>query len=160
MSMAMRIASITILFAALAGLSQPAAAQDREVPYWASLRADEVNMRVGPSEDYAIDWVYHREQLPVKVIRVREGWRLVQDPDGAEGWIIARLLNPEQTALVIGEGLATMRDAPSEDAELLWKVEPGVVGKLGDCEAGWCRLNVHGHAGWVSQARLWGAGAP
>mgnify|MGYP001551092043 CR=1 FL=1 len=45
-------------------------AQDREAPYGASLRFDRVNMRVGPSESYPIDWVYHRSGLPVKVVRL------------------------------------------------------------------------------------------
>ena len=48
----------------------PAAAQDREVPYWASLRVDEVNMRVGPSAEYKIAWVYRRQGLPVRVVRI------------------------------------------------------------------------------------------
>lgn len=138
----------------------PAQAQDREVPYWASIRVGEVNMRKGPAEDYPIDWVYRREGLPVKVVRVMEGWRLVRDPDGAQGWIVARLLNPERTALVVGEGLADMRDAPADNGKLRWNAQPGVVGKLGDCQASWCEFDVDGRKGWIRQARLWGAGAP
>jgi len=46
-------------------------------------------MRVGPGEDYRINWVYHRAHLPVKVLRVMEGWRLIEDPDGARGWVLA-----------------------------------------------------------------------
>ena len=81
-------------------------AQQRAVPYWASLRAGEVNLRVGPSENFPIDWVYRRQGLPVKVLRVMQGWRLVEDPDGTRGWIVARLLTPDRGAIVIGEGLA------------------------------------------------------
>ncbi len=156
----MRIARLILLALCLAGVGAPASAQDRETPYWASLRASEVNMRVGPSEEYAIDWVYHRARLPVMVVRVREGWRLVRDPDGAEGWIVARLLSPDRSALVIGTGLAPMRDAPSQEGQVLWQLEPGVVGMLEDCESSWCQLDVDGHKGWVSQTRLWGAGEP
>lgn len=139
---------------------QPLSAQDRETPYWASLRVDEVNMRVGPSENYRIDWVYHREGLPVKVVRLMQGWRLVQDPDGAQGWIVARLLSPQRTAIVTGEDLAEMRAAPEDGAELLWNAEPGVVGTLGKCEANWCLFDVDGREGWIDQSRLWGAGKP
>jgi len=117
-------------------------------------------MRVGPSEDYQIAWVYKREGLPVKVVRLREGWRLVRDPDGAQGWILARLLNPERTALVVGEGLAPLRETGTDSAKLRWNLEPGVVGKLGDCDAGWCEFEVAGRKGWVRQSRLWGAGEP
>ena len=138
----------------------PARAQDREVPYWASLRVDEVNMRVGPSESYPIEWVYHRALLPVKVVRLYQGWRRVRDQDGAEGWIVARLLNPQRSAVVVGQGLAAMRAEGSAAAALRWNLEPGVVGKLGDCEAGWCELRVGRHKGWVEQKRLWGARDP
>lgn len=142
------------------GLASPLAAQTRETPYWATLRSEEVNMRVGPSEEFPIEWVYRRPGLPMKVVRLREGWRLVEDPDGERGWIIARLLDPDRGAIVIGEGLAEMREEPRSGARTLWRAEPGVVGALGDCEGGWCRLDVGGRRGWVRANRLWGAGEP
>ena len=150
-----RLVAAFLLVAAL-----PAQAQDREVPYWASLRVDPVNMRVGPSESYPIEWVYHRAGLPVKVVRLYQGWRRVRDQDGAEGWIVARLLNPERTAVVTGKGLAAMRAEADGGSALRWNLEPGVVGKLRDCDNGWCELDVKGRRGWVEQKRLWGAGNP
>ncbi len=148
-----------ILLALLCTFVAPANAQDREVPYWATIRdsATELNMRVGPSEEYKIAWVYRRPGLPMKVIRVMEGWRLVSDPDGDQGWVAARLLSPERGAIVIGEGEAAMRDAPADNGKLKWRLEPGVVGKLGDCTVGYCEFDTGGHAGWVEQRRLWGA---
>jgi len=151
---------LALLVLALFPLTSAARAQDRETPYWASLRVDEVNMRVGPSENYPIDWVYKRRNLPVKVVRLMQGWRLVRDPDGAEGWILARLLSPERSAIVVGKGLAPMRAAPDASAALRWNAEPGVVGMLGDCDNGWCEFNVEGRKGWIEAKRLWGAGEP
>jgi SH3-like domain-containing protein len=145
---------------ALGGAAPAGAQQDREVPYWAALRVGEVNMRVGPGEDYRIAWVYKRKQLPMKVLRLKEGWRLVQDPEGARGWMLARFLTPERGALVIGDGLAEMHEKGSESARLLWRVEPGVTGKLGDCDDGWCKFEVSGHVGFMPEDRLWGAGTP
>ena len=145
---------------ALLCLAAPAAAQDREVPYWATLRAEEVNMRVGPSEAYPIEWVYRRPGLPVKVLRVNQGWRLVEDPDGERGCIVARLLDPDRGAIVVGDGLAELRAAPEAGAPVKWRAEAGVVGELGDCEAGWCELDVGGREVWVRAERLWGAGEP
>ncbi|WFL77162.1 SH3 domain-containing protein [Altererythrobacter arenosus] len=141
-------------------LAVPLTAQNRETPYWASIRASELNMRVGPSADYRIDWVYKRKGLPVKVVRVREGWRLIQDPDGTQGWVVARLLSPERSAIVIGDGLMPIREAPSASAKLKWNAEPGVVGMLGKCDGGWCEFNTDGHSGWVPADRLWGVGEP
>ena len=147
---------LTALFLPLA----TASAQEREVPYWASLRADEINMRVGPSADYKIDWVYRRKGLPVKVIRVLEGWRLIEDPDGTRGWVASRLLSPEFGALVIGNEPAAMRADADDSAAIKWRLEPGVVGKLGDCSDSWCELTVGNRSGYVRQERLWGAGEP
>ncbi|MEZ5682337.1 MAG: SH3 domain-containing protein [Erythrobacter sp.] len=141
-------------------ITAPASGQDREVPYWASIRASKLNMRVGPSEDYKIDWVYSRQGLPVKVVRVMEGWRLIEDPDGARGWVVARLLSPERGAIVVGDGTTELRSDPAKNASIKWRVEPGVVGVLGDCEDGWCELAVGNRHGWIEQTRLWGAGKP
>lgn len=142
--------------------TSPACAQDREVPYWATIRgsASELNMRVGPSADYPISWVYKRPGLPVKVMRVHESWRLVQDPSGTKGWVASRLLSPERGAIVTGGRPTAMRAGPAEEAALRWFIEPGVVGTLGDCTAGWCEFTVGAHHGWVRQSRLWGAGDP
>lgn len=146
-----------LLFIALAA---PAGAQDAEVPYWASTRVDRINMRVGPGEDYRINWVFRRKHLPVKVIRLKEGWRLVEDPDGSKGWMLARFLSRERAAIVRGKGPTDMREAGSESARLRWRVEPGVNGKLGECAGGWCEFQIGPHKGWVEQGRLWGAGQP
>ncbi len=139
-------------------LAVPAVAQDREVPYWATIKAEKLNMRAGPGRDFPIRWVYTRAGLPLKVIRVHEGWRLVKDPAGDEGWVTANLLSRERAALVVGQGLAAIRAEPSEDAKLRWNAEPGVIGKLGDCAAGWCEFDVGGRAGYVKADRLWGTG--
>ncbi len=137
-----------------------ASAQSKEVPYWVSVRWTEVNMRVGPSENYKIDWVYKRPGLPLKVVRKAEGWRLIQDPDGAQGWVTARSLMLKRTAIVTGEGLAAIRAEPNASAAIKWNAQSGVVGALRKCEAGWCEFNVDGRLGWVRENRLWGTGAP
>lgn len=141
-------------------LAAPAAAQDEDVPYWASIRATVVNMRVGPAESYKIDWVYKRVGLPLKVLRRKEGWRLVEDPDGARGWILARFLSRDRAAYVTGDQSVELRKEPGDNGRTLWLIEPGVTGKLERCEAGWCALDVDGHRGFVRQDRLWGAGEP
>lgn len=146
---------------ALFALALPALAQDAaETPYWASIRVGEVNMRVGPGEDYRILWVYKRPLLPLKVLRIKEGWRLVRDPDGAQGWVLARFLTRQRTGIIQGRDPAEMRAAGSSDAKLLWRLAPGVVGTLGNCDKGWCGFTAGPHQGFVPQAKLWGAGEP
>ncbi len=154
--------SLYILIVSLVAflLADPAAAQKREVPYWATIKTDRLNMRVGPSRRYAIAWVYRREGLPLKVIRVVEAWRLVEDMDGTRGWVSANLLSPDLGAVVTGDAPAPMRSEPNSASRLKWKLEVGVVGRLGECAAGWCEFEVEGHSGWVPQDRLWGPSAP
>lgn len=135
-----------------------ARAQNREAPYWATLRFEEVNMRVGPSQEYKIEWVYQRKGLPVKVVRVHEGWRLVQDHEGTQGWVSASQLSPKLGVLVIGEGLADIREEASSSSSLRWRAEPGVVGDFLRCRENWCEIDVEGRKGWVLQDRLWGVG--
>lgn len=145
---------------ACTGLVPPVAAQNREVPYFATIRTDELNMRVGPSEKYRIRWVYHRAGLPVKVIRVMEGWRLIRDHDGAEGWISANFLSPQRSVIVTGDGTADMREEGARTAKLKWRVEPGVVAYLDECENGWCEVEIGKRIGWIEADRLWGDGEP
>ncbi len=152
------VLSLFALVLAASVATSEAHAQDREVPYWATLRFDEVNMRVGPSGEYKIDWVYRRKGLPVRVIRLREGWRLVQDHEGTQGWIAASQLSPSLGVLIVGDGLADMREDASASSALRWRAEPGVVGALVRCREGFCEIDVAGRTGWVVEERLWGVG--
>lgn len=153
------ISRLLLMLAALV-VAIPVAAQDRQVPYWASLSSPEVNMRVGPSERYRISWVYHREGLPVKVVRLQQGWRLIEEPDGTRGWVFNQLLSLERTAIVIGEETTALFELPDAASPLRWNIEPGVVGELGACEVQWCEFDVAGRNGWIARDRLWGAGEP
>ena len=155
--------SVVLASAALGLTAVPAHAgrADIPIPGWASLRAtkdNEINMRAGPGEDYRIVWVYHHPHLPVRVLRASSGWRLVQDPDGARGWVILGFLNRERTAYVTEGDPVVMRAAPNTDSHLLWRLTKGVTGTLGPCDKGWCQLDVDGRKGYVTAARLWGLG--
>lgn len=128
------------------------------MPFWGAVRSREVNMRVGPGEDYRISWVYHRPLLPVKVLRTMENWWLVQDPDGARGWVLSSLMTKKRGAMVIGGDLAEMREEADASSKLMWRLAPGVTGRLGECQSGWCNVELMDkRSGWVRAERLWGA---
>lgn len=148
------------VLALLATPPAAAAGDEDKVPYWASIDTDVANMRVGPGESYRIDWVYRRMHLPVKVLRREGPWRQIEDPDGDRGWIRDLLLSRQRAAIVKAEGLVDMRAEPSDSARTAWRLEPGVVGLLGECKGGWCPFDVEGHKGFVRDGELWGAGEP
>jgi SH3-like domain-containing protein len=139
------------------GPNTPAAAQTgKKLPYWVALAKDEARMRVGPSMDYPANWIYRRRNMPMKVIEIYPNWRKIEDPDGAQGWMHVRLLKDDKTAIVVGETVA-MREDPSDSAHALFRVEPGVVGRVTKCDGGWCMLDVSGQRGYVPKRNLWGA---
>ena len=130
-------------------------------PYWATIKATKVNMRVGPSKEYKIEWVYERKGLPIKILRAKDdGWRFVEDHEGTQGWVHRSMLSSDFGGLVIGKGVAAMRAEPADNSALNWNLEPGVIGKLDGCDAGWCELDVEGRKGFVRADRLWGSGPP
>jgi SH3-like domain-containing protein len=156
----MRVAIGTLTLLALA---MPATAQAaRKVPYWASIGAGEVMMRKGPGRNFPADWLYKRKGLPVKVVKTYKAgsaeWRRIQDPDGGEGWVQANLLSDQRTALIIGD-VRPLRERPDSAANVVWRAEPGVVGKVSQCIKGWCSLDVAGRAGFVEVAHLFGVAA-
>ena len=142
-----------IAFVAVVG---PASAQtDVELPYWASINVDEARMRKGPSPDVPVIWEYRRKDLPVKVVARFETWRKIEDPDGTQGWMAARLLSRTRTAIVTGE-VRPMREDASVSAAVAYRAEPGVVGRITDCKNGWCLFDVKGRKGWVQTDHIWG----
>ena len=134
------------------------AQQPRPVPYWASIAAGDALMRSGPGRNFPATWRYRRADLPVKVVQVHETWRKIREMDGTEGWMAAALLSAERTALVIG-GIAPMRAAPDGSSRLLWRAEPGVVGRIAHCASGWCEFDVKGRVGYIEAQHIWGVDA-
>lgn len=144
----------------LAGSAPAFAAHDEnDIPYWGSIRSDTANMRVGPGDSYRISWVYHRAHLPVKVLRAMEGWRLVEDPDGARGWVLGKFISKQRHGYVVGRDPSPMHEAPDWSSRLLWKLAPGITPKLGECANGWCKVEINDRPGFVRQASLWGTAA-
>ncbi|WP_447753521.1 SH3 domain-containing protein [Sphingopyxis fribergensis] len=146
-----------IAAAALMAVVGPAAAQSDpvELPYWASISVDEARMRKGPSPDVPVIWEYRRKDLPVRVVARFETWRKIEDPDGTQGWMAARLLSRTRTAIVTGE-IRPMREEASVSAAVAYRAEPGVVGRITDCKNGWCLFDVKGRKGWIQTDHIWG----
>ncbi len=125
-------------------------------PYWASLRDETANMRTGPRSSYPIKWVYKRKNMPLKVIGKDSVWRKVEDIDGDQGWMHVKLLTGQRTAVVTGSEVQPMRDEPNPSATINWRAEPGVVGKISECDAAYCLFDVSGRLGYVERGAIWG----
>jgi SH3-like domain-containing protein len=127
-----------------------------KAPYWASINAGKARMRTGPGRQFPASWLYQRADLPVKVVETYPNWRKIEDPDGAQGWVQSNLLSSVRTAIIVKE-VQPLRQSPSDGATVIWKAEPGVVGRISECGRGWCKFDVHGRMGYVESAHIWGA---
>jgi SH3-like domain-containing protein len=139
----------------LAVAAQAGAPAQHKTPYWASLSAGQARMRSGPGRNYPASWLYQRQGLPVEVIDIYPGWRKVRDPDGTEGWMIGPLISDQRNGMIKGT-TADLHKVPDSGAPIVWRAEPGVIGRLSHCGNGWCKLDVKGQGGFVEEDRLWG----
>ena len=149
----MRLCSVLVIAALM--VAPAAISAQKKLPYWSSINAGKARMRTGPGQQFPASWLYQRAGLPVKVLAIYPNWRKVEDPDGTQGWMQANLLSDKRTAIVRGE-VRPMRDKPQADARIVWRAEPGVVGKITDCANGWCKFDVTGRIGYIEAAHLWG----
>lgn len=127
------------------------------IPRFMSLRFDDVNLRVGPGTRYPIDWVYHRRDLPVEILRELEEWRLVQDQDNIRGWVRAPTLSPRRGMIVRGPE-RTLRGKAADDAAPVAVLKPGVIGRLRGCAAdsAWCEVEISTYRGWLKRDEIYG----
>ncbi|WP_258043022.1 SH3 domain-containing protein [Sphingomonas sp. NBWT7] len=141
---------------AFAGSAEAQAGKDKpKPPYFASISAGKARMRSGPGRTFPATWLYVRADLPIRVVDVFKEWRKVEDPGGTQGWMLGALVSGTRTAIVQGS-VVELRERPAYGARILWRAEPGVVGRVSQCARGWCRLDVKGQAGYAEVARLWG----
>ncbi|KQV39247.1 hypothetical protein ASE23_16590 [Rhizobium sp. Root73] len=134
------------------------------LPRFVSLKSKSVNLRVGPSVDYAVAWRYLKSGVPVEVTQEYDNWRKIRDADGTEGWVNQALLSGDRTAVAApwmrgkGEGVfVNMRRDPQAGGAIVARIEPGVVVHVGECNGEWCRAEAQGAEGWISQGEIWGA---
>lgn len=140
-------------------LAAPAAAQDKPVPYWASIQSGEAMMRTGPARSYPGLWLYQRRDLPVRVLKRHENWRLIEDSEGTRGWMLRTMLSDTRTALVRGTDPRPIHARADAGSRVRWLAEPGVVGRIEDCRAGWCQIRLGTREGHIRVADLWGVAA-
>jgi SH3-like domain-containing protein len=129
------------------------------VPRFVSLKADKVNMHVGPAKTYDVSWVYTRAGLPVEITAEFENWRRIRDGEGAEGWVYHSLLSGRRSGVVTPRAkdeLVAIRDTADVTGSVTAQLQAGVLGTVKKCTGSWCRIFGEGFDGWIEQERLWG----
>ena len=125
------------------------------LPRFVTLKTNEGNARRGPGLTHRIDWVFTRAGMPLRVTAEFENWRRIEDQEGVGGWVHYTLLSGARSAMVTAD-MADFRDDPDDAARVAFQAEAGVLGRLLECNADWCRMNVDGTRAWVRKTALWG----
>ncbi|HEX5237060.1 MAG TPA: SH3 domain-containing protein [Sphingomicrobium sp.] len=137
----------------------PALAQDKQPPYWASLASGQAMTHTGPGRNYPNVWLYQRRDLPVRVVKKYQTWRLIQDPDGAQGWMLVSMLSDRRTAMVRPGDPRPIFADPNDSARVRYRVEAGAVGRISKCKGdGWCRIEIGKKDGYIRTGDVWGVG--
>jgi len=129
------------------------------VPRFVSLKADKVNMHVGPAKNFEVKWRYQRAGLPVEITGEYENWRRIRESDGTEGWVYHSLLSGRRTGVVTlraKDEYFPLRAKPNAESIVTAQLQNGVIGSIKRCVGGWCRLIGDGFDGWIPQEKLWG----
>ncbi len=125
------------------------------VPRFASLASSEVNVRVGPGKRYPIAWTFTRAGWPVEIIAEYEFWRQIRDIEGATGWIHKSLLSGRRTILITGQRRPIFEE-PADNGVVVLLAEPGVQGRLLECDGPWCEVDIAGNKGWLRASHFYG----
>jgi SH3-like domain-containing protein len=153
-------AVVVMMLAATAGAAMAqsvGAVSGLPLPRFVSLKADKVNMHIGPAKTYEVKWLYQRQGLPVEITAESENWRRIRDADGTEGWVYHSLLSGKRTALVVAkDAVVPLYESADVESAVVARLERGVVGAVRRCEDGWCSFHGKGFDGWIQEPRLWG----
>lgn len=129
-----------------------------KLPYYVSIKnkAEEANIRTGPSIRYPIRWVYKKPNWPMKVVATFENWRKVEDIYGEAGWIHETLLSGAKYAVIKANGLQEIRRLNVANSAVMFMAENEVIAKIIKCKDLWCKIEIEDMEGWVEKKNLWG----
>ena len=145
------------VFAAVAlSLAVPAAAQDKRPPYWASIASGQAMTRAGPGKNYPGVWLYQRRDLPIRVVKKYENWRMIEDPEGTRGWMLVSLLSDRRTAVVKPGDPRPIHVRAEPASRVRYNAEQGVVGRIEKCRDGWCHIAIGKREGYIRTSDIWG----
>jgi SH3-like domain-containing protein len=159
MAVATAMLSAVGIEAAASARDSSLSASGLPIPRYVSLKSDHVNVRVGPTKDNDVAWIYTKAGLPVEITAEFENWRRIRDSEGAEGWVYHSLLSGRRTAVVTMKtkgDLAQLYTSADIQSAVAARLQAGVVAQVKHCAAGWCHIAGKGFDGWIQQQRLWG----
>ena len=119
-----------------------------EINYFVSLKYNKVHVRIGPSLNSPIKYIYKKKYLPVKVIDKKEHFRRIIDHKKNSGWI-------HKTQLIVMEDKIVF-SKNTKFSKPLFKLEKGKLVILKKCISNWCKIKTNNYTGWMQTNNSWG----
>lgn len=130
----------------------------KKLPRFAALKTNDVNVRVGPGENFPIKFSFHRQFWPVKITREFDDWRKIMDKHRNEGWVHRRTLCGKTYVLVLKKSILLKSDDLSSPP--IARIDKDVHVLLKKCDPIQCKIEVAYQGkvmkGWVEKKNLWG----
>jgi len=120
-----------------------------------SLKNNEVYVRVGPSKEYPIKFIYKKKYLPLEVLDKSETWRKIKDFENNSGWIHISQLSKKKSAININNN-SLLYKKPTIYSKPIVKLEIGRLVLIKKCKEKWCKITSGGYSGWIFKGSLWG----
>jgi SH3-like domain-containing protein len=128
---------------------------NRSVPRFASIKANEVNARNGPSTKSSIEWVFIKKGEPVEIIAEYDQWRQIRDIKGEGGWVHMSVLSGKRSVVVIGKGTVQLLKSPGKRG-IVANVSAQVRCNFNKCKGAWCQVICKTYKGWLPKDAIWG----
>jgi len=120
-----------------------------------SLKNNEVYVRVGPSKEYPIKFIYKKKYLPLEVLDKSETWRKIKDFENNSGWIHISQLSKKKSAINTNNN-SLLYKKPTIFSKPIAKLEIGRLVLIKKCKEEWCKISSGGFSGWIFKDSLWG----
>ena len=127
-----------------------------EIPRYVSLKSNDANMRVGPSQNYPIAIKYIKKNYPLKVLEEYEDWRKVKDFKKNTGWIHKSLISGIRTGIILSNDNNTIKLINTLNGNIIGEIGKGNIVFIEKCKIEWCLVSSGNYKGWIDKKYLWG----
>ena len=126
-----------------------------ETKKFLSLKNNEANVRLGPSKEYPIKFIYKKKYLPLEILDKSETWRKVKDLENNSGWIHISQLSGIKSGINIKDN-SIIYKSPTIYSRPIAKLKLGRLVLVKKCKKKWCKITTGGYTGWMFKDFLWG----
>ena len=127
-----------------------------EIPRYISLKSNDANMRVGPSQNYPIEIKYIKKNYPLKVLEEYEEWRKVEDFKKNTGWIHKSLISGIRTGIILSNDNNTIKLLNTLNGNIIGEIGKENIVFIEKCKIEWCLVSVGNYNGWIDKKYIWG----